>query len=92
MVITILNNEGLNLSNKEIKALIPSNMSYAFAINVNLKTTFTRKTENNVNIHQDILVRWFALYIFILSVCYNFMWQKIKKLVVSLAVDSVNFR
>lgn len=92
MVVTILNNAGLNLSNKEIKGLSPSNMSHALAINVNLKTTSTRKKENNVNIHQDILIQWFALYIFILSLCYNFMWQKTKKSVVPLAVDSVNFR
>lgn len=36
MVVTILDNAGLNLSNKEIKALNPANMSHAFAINVNL--------------------------------------------------------
>lgn len=57
MVVTILNNTGLNLSNKEIKALSPSNTTHAFAINVNLKTTSTRKKENNVNIHQDILIQ-----------------------------------
>lgn len=57
MVVTILTNAGLNLSNKEIKGLSPSNMSHALAINVNLKTTSTRKKENNVNIHQDILIQ-----------------------------------